>query len=155
MTSAPSLRLRFCMPRLCRVSGLAVSLCLFVLAPLVAVAAPPDSLLPPCPSSPNCVRTVRSFDAPPETVFAAAQQALDALGPTVLESTPKDRRAHAVYRVALVFKDDVDVAVEEAATTGSRLHIRSASRVGYSDLGVNQRRVDRFFRALDDALASP
>ncbi len=133
----------------------AISLCLLVLAPFVAVAAPPDSLLPPCPASPNCVRTVRAIDAPPEVVFSAAQQALDALGPTVLETMPADRRAHAVYRVALVFKDDVDAAVTAAGDSGSRLHIRSASRVGYSDLGVNQRRVDRFFRALEDALATP
>jgi len=56
-----------------------------------------------------------------------------------------------VYRVALLFKDDVDVAVEPSAD-GSTLHVRSASRVGHSDLGVNRRRVARFFRAVDEAL---
>lgn len=120
---------------------------LFLLCLLLLVAASSDSPLPPCPSSPNCVRTARTLDAPPDTAFAAAQRALDALGPVVLESTPESHRAHAVYRVALVFKDDVDLVVEPS-DGGSTVHVRSASRVGYSDLGVNKRRVQRFFRTL-------
>ena len=41
--------------------------------------------------------------------------------------------------------DDPDASV---------LHIRSASRVGYSDLGVNARRVERFVGAVHEALAA-
>jgi len=57
-----------------------------------------------------------------------------------------------VYQVALIFKDDVDVAVRARDDGGSALYVRSASRVGYSDLGVNQRRVERLLRAVDRAL---
>lgn len=57
-------------------------------------------------------------------------------------------RYHAVYRIFL-FLDDVWVAVLPEAG-GSRLHIRSQSRVGRSDLGVNKRRVERFFRTFHD-----
>jgi uncharacterized protein (DUF1499 family) len=60
-------------------------------------------------------------------------------------------RASAVYRVALVFKDDVQIAVD-SMESGSRLHVRSASRVGQSDLGVNRRRVQRLLRHLEEAL---
>lgn len=124
---------------------------LLLLGPFLLVAVSPDSPLPPCPSSPNCVRTARTVDATPDTAFAAAQRALDALGPAVLETTPTSHRAHAVYRVALVFKDDVDLVVAPA-DAGSTVHVRSASRTGYSDLGVNRRRVDRFFQTLEQEL---
>lgn len=109
------------------------------------------SPLPACPDRPNCVRTARTYDRSAEAVFAAAKQALDALGPAELQVQPDRRRADAVYRVALVFKDDMAVAVtaDDGTTT---LHARSESRVGYSDLGVNERRVARFFAAVDEAL---
>lgn len=111
----------------------------------------PDNPLPPCPDTPNCERTSRSYSVGADTLFSAAQDALDALGPTELQVQPDAKRASAVYRVALIFKDDVDVAVA-AQDTGSVLFVRSASRVGESDLGVNRRRVERFFQAVDDAL---
>ncbi len=114
-------------------------------------SAPSDSPLPPCPDTPNCERTARPYPVDAPTLFAAAQRALDALGPVELQVQPEARRAAAVYRVAFVFKDDVDVAVE-STDDESTLHVRSASRVGHSDLGVNRRRVDRFFRAVDEAL---
>ena len=107
--------------------------------------------LPACPDSPNCERISQAYDVPPDTLFAATQRALDALGPSAMQVQPDAKRATAVYRVALVFKDDVDVAVDSTAA-GSRLHVRSASRVGHSDLGVNARRVDRLLRAVDERL---
>ena len=111
------------------------------------------SPLPACPDRPNCVRTARTYDQSAEAVFTAAQQALDALGPAELQVQPDRRRADAVYRVALVFKDDMAVAV--TANGGpTTLHARSESRVGYSDLGVNERRVARFFEAVADHLPS-
>jgi uncharacterized protein (DUF1499 family) len=107
--------------------------------------------LPDCPDSPNCERVSQAYDVPADTLFAAAQRALDALGPTQLQAQPDVRRASAVYRAGLVFKDDVDVAVDTTGA-GSRLHVRSASRVGHSDLGVNARRVDRLLQAVRDRL---
>ena len=107
--------------------------------------------LPECPSSPNCERVSQPYDVSADTLFAATKQALTALGPTALQLRSDSARASAVYRVALVFKDDVDVAVDTTAS-GSRLHVRSASRVGHSDLGVNARRVDRLLRAIDERL---
>ncbi|MFP4228825.1 MAG: DUF1499 domain-containing protein [Salinivenus sp.] len=115
------------------------------------VAPSTDSPLPPCPETPNCERTARSYAAAPEDLFEAAQIALEALGPVELQIRPEERRASAVVRVAFLFKDDVDVAVEPREN-GSTLYVRSASRVGYSDLGVNQRRVNRLFKAVEEAL---
>jgi uncharacterized protein (DUF1499 family) len=119
-----------------------------------SAASLPASPLPDCPGTPNCEHVSRPFPASPDALFDAAQQALAALGPTTLEVEPAERRAHAVYRVALVFKDDVVVAVtsDPATDGGAVLHVRSASRVGHSDLGVNGRRVRRFFDRLREAL---
>jgi uncharacterized protein (DUF1499 family) len=76
------------------------------------------------------------------------------MGPVSMNVRPMDRSVHTVFRVALLFKDDVDVAIRPDGPTGGRsmLYIRSASRVGKSDLGVNRRRVERFFRRLDERL---
>ncbi|NBC85433.1 MAG: DUF1499 domain-containing protein [Bacteroidetes bacterium] len=111
-----------------------------------------SSPLQPCPDTPNCERTQRTYDTDPDTLFSATRTALNELGPTSIEVQEAARTAHAVYRVALVFKDDVHVAVTAGESAGSILHVRSASRVGYSDLGVNARRVERFFDAVDTAL---
>lgn len=89
----------------------------------------------------------------PDRLYAGAQRALTALGPAQLHLQPDSMRASAVYRVAWIFKDDVSVAIE-AQSDSSVLHVRSASRVGESDLGVNRRRVLRFFEALEEELSA-
>ena len=123
--------------------------------PLVSNAQSlPDNPLPLCPDTPNCERTARPYDIPPDTLFVAAQRALEALGPITLRlpDSPSGRRAEAVYRVALVFKDDVDVAVRTRDDGGSVLYVRSASRVGHSDLGVNRRRVRNLLETMEKIL---
>ncbi len=108
----------------------------------------PASPLPPCPASPNCVHETRLFDAPPDTLFQQARAALQSLGALQVEADA--RRLDAVFKV-FFFKDDVALAV--APHDGSAvLHIRSASRVGHQDFGVNRRRVARFFEALAQRL---
>jgi len=118
--------------------------------------AAPDSAavspLPPCPDSPNCEHVTRAYPLAADSLFNAATRALTAIGPVSVEANDEKHRARAVYRVALVFKDDVWIAVTPDDGR-SHLHIRSASRVGYSDLGVNARRVRDFFEALDALLA--
>jgi uncharacterized protein (DUF1499 family) len=100
-----------------------------------------------CPESPNCERISTDVALPADSLFARTRQALRALGPARLRVRPEARRATAVYRVAWLFRDDVAVAVEPRSA-GSRLHVRSASRTGYSDLGVNRRRVQRLLEHL-------
>lgn len=107
--------------------------------------------LPPCPDTPNCERFSQDYEASADTLFTATEQALEELGPVQLQLRPDSMRASAVYRVALVFKDDVQVAVR-AQDDGSVLHARSASRVGKSDLGVNRRRMQRLLRHIEAAL---
>jgi uncharacterized protein (DUF1499 family) len=48
---------------------------------------------------------------------------------------------HAEFRSAWFgFVDDVEFRMDEAA---GRIHVRSASRTGYFDFGVNRRRVEK------------
>ena len=102
--------------------------------------------LPPCPDLPNCVRRSERFAAAPATLCEAARAALDDVGAARVEADAGRRRLDALFAV-LLFKDDVAVAVEPAGD-GAVLHIRSASRVGRHDLGVNARRVRKFMDAL-------
>ncbi len=135
--------------------GLAsVLLCLLLAACATESSSPtkmnpplPENPLPSCPGSPNCIRQTRLFDLPADTLFARAQAALHALSASTLSVTPETHRIDAIFTVFL-FKDDLALAVEPHEE-GAALHIRSASRVGYTDLGVNRRRVKRFFAELE------
>jgi uncharacterized protein (DUF1499 family) len=53
---------------------------------------------------------------------------------------------YAVFTSRLMrFKDDVEIFLDDESKT---LHFRSASRVGYSDLGVNRKRYETFVSML-------
>ena len=103
----------------------------------------PENPLPACPGTPNCVRETRLLDGTPEQWFDELRVVLDEMGAVSVETNLDDQRLDAVFR-AFVFKDDVAVQVG-AWTDSTAVHIRSASRVGYSDLGVNRRRVADFW----------
>lgn len=68
--------------------------------------------------------------------------------PAVTELTPG--YVEAVARTAIVgFLEDVVVRVE-STPAGAEVDIRSASRMFEHDFGSNARRIERFFRALDE-----
>lgn len=46
---------------------------------------------------------------------------------------------YAVFRTRLGFIDDVQFLADEKAGV---IHVRSASRIGYWDLGVNRKRIE-------------
>jgi len=105
--------------------------------------------LAPCPGSPNCVSTAApdaAHQVEPIPFSGSAAQAIVRLR-AVIEAMPRAQvtRAdgdslHAEFTSWLLrFVDDVDAIADETAHV---IHIRSASRVGYSDLGVNRKRVE-------------
>ncbi|MEQ8662522.1 MAG: DUF1499 domain-containing protein, partial [Gammaproteobacteria bacterium] len=72
----------------------------------------------------------------PAERWAAILAAVRAAGGTIV--THDDTYLHATFRSALFgFVDDVELRLD-----GDALHWRSASRVGYSDLGANRRRLE-------------
>lgn len=106
-----------------------------------------DHPLPPCPDSPNCIRISKLIPHGTDSLWDGATAALEKMAPAKMNGNKSTYRIDAVFRVFL-FKDDFTLQLE-AWETGSLIHIRSASREGYSDLGVNRRRVKRFLKLLE------
>ncbi len=118
------------------------------------MSAPADTLpatpLPPCPGSPNCAADGKAFDVAPRTLWLIAEHALSRVSPHSVVTDEERLHIDATFRV-LLFTDDLAIRVVPHGD-GSALYVRSASRTGHSDLGVNKRRVAKFYKALDDVL---
>jgi uncharacterized protein (DUF1499 family) len=87
--------------------------------------------------------------AEPGAVFDAT---LDVLSSLSLEIVSSDRETLSVEAVATTFwfgfKDDVVVRIRATPEGGSRVDVRSVSRVGQSDLGANAARIGRILDGL-------
>lgn len=108
-----------------------------------------NATLPPCPARPNCVCS--RDDAPlrnrveplavvgdPALAFARLKAAVAALPRTTILSETDDS-LHAVCRTPMGFPDDVHARLRPC---GRAIDVRSASRYGWHDMGVNRRRVE-------------
>jgi uncharacterized protein (DUF1499 family) len=110
------------------------------------------SELRPCPDKPNCVQTYDPLDTShfqlplalkqDETQTALAiTSAINATGGKIISETalvPSGYYLHAEYESDwLKFVDDVEVVIKDGF-----IHLRSASRLGHSDLGVNAERLE-------------
>jgi uncharacterized protein (DUF1499 family) len=109
----------------------------------------------PCPNSPNCVST----QAPPTDkahaiapmaytgTRAAAHQRLSAIIQAMPRTTlimVEPDYIHVEFRSRLLrFVDDVEFYLDD---THRLIHLRSASRLGRGDLGVNRRRMEEIRR---------
>ena len=108
-----------------------------------------DSPLKPCPESPNCSHQVRTYPIFASELSYKMVAALESLGPESLEIGTID--THSIQAVFKIwgYLDDVEIAILPEKNGSSTLYIRSASREGFSDLGVNRRRVKKILRRLD------
>lgn len=96
------------------------------------------------------IRLVAERDA----VFTAAEQLARDLEWQIVETDPQDGRIEAVDRTFWFgFRDDVVVRISEEGGQ-TRVDVRSASRVGRSDLGTNARRISHFLKQLQDRVLS-
>jgi uncharacterized protein (DUF1499 family) len=90
---------------------------------------------------------------PKERVFEAAQAAAAASGLTVVDAVPLEGRIEATHTSFWYgFTDDMVVRIMETPE-GTRVDVRSKSRVGRSDLGQNAERVRNFLAKLRVELA--
>ena len=112
----------------------------------------------PCPDSPNCVssqsKDKRHF-IEPIRYKGDQQRARDRLIVVIQRmkrskiETVRDDYIHAEFTSAILrFVDDVEFYFDDNTKT---IHMRSASRIGYSDLGVNRKRLEEI-RSMFNAL---
>ncbi len=112
--------------------------------------------LRPCPDRPNCVSS--QSEEPKHAICPlsyqgtrtdASQRLLKLLGsmPRVQVVTATPDYIHAEFS-SLIFRfvDDVEFVFEDA---DKNIQIRSASRLGYSDFGVNRKRVETIREAFE------
>lgn len=86
--------------------------------------------------------------APPTAVFRRAARVARDLGWTIVAEDESAGRIEASDRTPWYgFVDDLVVRIA-AAGAGTRVDVRSASRIGKSDIGMNARRIRRFLGAL-------
>jgi len=106
-----------------------------------------DERLSSCPSSPNCVSSQAfderhriaplAFNGDPDTAFARLKQMLTQRSDTaIIENKPGYLR---VELRTTFFVDDGEFLLDRV---GRNIHVRSASRLGYSDLGKNRSRIE-------------
>lgn len=120
----------------------------------------PNGRLAPCPASPNCVSSQspasdREHHVAPFAFTGEARDAWQILR-TVVERaeraqivTSEPGYLHAEFASRLFgFVDDVEFVLDESARL---IHVRSASRLGYGDLGANRGRIEALRAALRDA----
>jgi uncharacterized protein (DUF1499 family) len=160
-TASPALRVR------ARRSARVIAIAALALLPELAMASifgtlfagnrPTDvgtGVLAPCPDKPNCVRSgaadPRHAIAPinataPLADALATLVGIAAVMPGARVVTARTDYAHLEFATPLMgFVDDVELAVDAA---GGVIQVRSASRVGTSDFGVNRKRIDDLRRA--------
>lgn len=85
---------------------------------------------------------------PPVAAYGEALQAAKDMGWTIVASEPNSLRIEATDTTPWFgFKDDVVVRLSPNQT-GSRIDVRSVSRVGKSDVGTNARRITAYLTRL-------
>ena len=107
------------------------------------------SRLKPCPKSPNCVSSFASDEGHSITPFPFTGTAAESLArvKAAALSFPRTRvveeapgYVHLTFMSAIFrFVDDVEFEADKATKT---MQVRSASRVGRSDFGVNRKRIE-------------
>ena len=112
-----------------------------------------EGMLSKCPNKPNCVCSEYKDDANhyidpisiPQNItldtfdtFSLLKNAIQDMGGNV--HIENDNYLAATFTSAIFkFVDDLEIRID---STQKVIHIRSASRVGYSDMGVNKKRTE-------------
>jgi len=110
-----------------------------------------------CPSAPNCVSSIdtdRKHFIEPLRFAGSAKDAQHRLLEVLLSLkrtrvvTFKENYIHAESVSAIMrFVDDVEFFFDDRQKV---IHVKSASRVGYSDLGVNRRRIEKIRKLFNE-----
>lgn len=113
--------------------------------------------LAPCPDTPNCVNSQSkdalhrikplSYNSTPTQAMADLKTVIQNLERTKI-ITETDNYLYAEFTSAFWgFVDDVEFLLDESAKV---IHVRSASRLGTSDLGANRKRIESIRAKLNE-----
>lgn len=113
-----------------------------------------------CPDSPNCAVSENAtpasrveplrFEGAPGKAWIALRRAVEQNGGSIRED--RDGYLRVIFTSRFFrFVDDVEFRMDSADRV---IHVRSASRAGYSDFGVNRRRAGRLRAAFEEAVAA-
>jgi uncharacterized protein (DUF1499 family) len=121
-----------------------------------------DGRLAACPSSPNCVSSQAADEEHRIAPLPYAGTGDDAIvrlaaivrslpRATIVSERPDYLRAEFTSRI-FRFVDDVEFLADDAAKV---IQVRSASRLGHSDLGVNRKRIELIRTRWKEAAPAP
>jgi uncharacterized protein (DUF1499 family) len=109
-----------------------------------------DGKLAPCKRSPNCVSSQANpsdeehYIAPIHGTMEAVRRAVQAMPRTTIVSQ-RENYLYAEFRTKLLrYVDDVELFFD-----GRVVQVRSCSRLGRRDFGVNRRRVEELRRLIE------
>ena len=119
-----------------------------------------DGLLLACPSSPNCVSSQAddgkhridplAFNGDPDAAFARLRQVLGRRADTTIV---EEKAGYLRVELrTLLFVDDGEFLDDRSRSV---IQVRSASRLGYSDLGKNRSRMEEIRSQYIDAEGKP
>ena len=110
--------------------------------------------LAPCRSTPNCVSSQASphdaehYIAPIHGDFARAREAVRGM-PRSTVIAEQENYLYAEFRSRLLrYVDDLELYFD-----GTVIHVRSASRLGRRDFGVNRKRVEALRKRIEKPLS--
>lgn len=130
----------------------------FLVFPIAVASAESEAMsrrFAPCPDSPNCVSSdaadpshrvaALTLAIPAEAAWPQIAETVKSLPRTTVTQVTADY-LHAECRSAVFrFVDDLELELRKGEGV---VAVRSASRVGYSDFGVNRRRVENLREVL-------
>jgi len=120
-----------------------------------------DPQLKPCPESPNCVSTQtqqksKQMDPIPfaldlKEAIKIIKGVVESLSNTHLEKESPNYLHYTFKSKIFRFIDDVEFLIDGEQKL---IHFRSASRTGYSDMGVNKKRMTEITAGIEQAMKS-
>ncbi len=91
-------------------------------------------------------------DLPPAQAYERARTAAKRMCWKIVDERPAEGRIEATATTRWFgFKDDIVIRITPSGNSGSRVDIRSVSRVGRSDVGTNARRIRAFLKKFPEA----
>ena len=94
-----------------------------------------------------------TFTEAPASVYNAVLEVVDQMGWELVDANENEGRVEATDTTRWFgFKDDVVIRIQPGPAESTMLDVRSKSRVGRSDIGMNARRIRAFTSSLNNTV---